>query len=70
MKPMVPRRSGGNADSFRPLTVSPKSAKRPDVGDNTQPTMDKSVVLPLPDGPTSIRNSPRATRTSTPRRAE
>src|SRR5262249_39385887 len=41
----------------------------PEVGVSRQPIMFKTVVLPLPDGPTMAKNSPCATARLTPRSA-
>ena len=47
----------------------PSTTSSPAVGTSSAPSRLSSVVLPLPDGPTSARNSPFATSRSTPRSA-
>ena len=41
----------------------------PSVAKSMQPITFKSVVLPEPEGPTMLMNSPDSTVTSTPRKA-
>ena len=66
MKPMYESRRSGSSDSRRPCSFSPKRNPSPLVGASTHPRMDSSVVFPLPDGPTSIMNSPCFTVRSMP----
>ena len=42
----------------RSLTSRPRSTYSPDVGVSRQPIMFISVDLPLPDGPSTLKNSP------------
>ena len=41
------------------MTSSPRISRTPSSGERTQPRIDSSVVLPLPEGPTRNRHSPR-----------
>ena len=44
-----------------PVTTSPSTSTRPPVGFTSPAMTDKSVLLPQPDGPTMLRNSPFST---------
>src|SRR5437762_8636795 len=48
------------------LTTRPRRLTVPSVGSRKPATMLRVVVLPQPDGPSSERNSPRATSRLTP----
>ena len=58
------RRHGGSS-----VTSPPPSRTMPLVGSMKPATMRKVVVLPQPEGPSSTRNSPSATRSETSRTA-
>ena len=48
------------------LTVAPRMRISPEVGVSSPASMRSSVVLPEPDGPTMVKNSPSATSRSMP----
>ena len=54
------RRSGGSV-----VTSRPRSSIRPRVGRSKPPIIRSVVVLPQPDGPSSVRNSPVSTVSET-----
>src|SRR5215831_1838536 len=66
---MCSRRSAGNCFSLRPTTSLPAMRTLPEVAVRMHPIIESSVVLPLPEGPISIRSSPGWTSTSTARSA-
>ena len=44
--------------SYRSRIARPRSTYSPEVGVSRQPIMFISVDLPLPEGPSTLRNSP------------
>src|SRR2546430_2448281 len=51
----------GRSPSGSPAISWPASLSEPALGERTQPSMESSVVFPLPEGPTSISTSPGCT---------
>src|SRR5215468_8885348 len=54
------------ADARKPVTSSPSSRMRPEVGNSRPAIMRKVVVLPQPDGPRMTKKEPWSTVKSTP----
>src|SRR5262249_54530918 len=54
------------ADARKPVTSSPSSRMRPEVGNSRPAIMRNVVVLPQPDGPRMTKNEPWSTVKSTP----
>jgi len=69
MKPTCSRRSFAMSSDFIPAVDRPQTRTVPLVGDRMHPSMERSVVLPLPDGPISRATSPPARERLTPLRA-
>ena len=60
MKPIFAFLTSPRSAALRPVVTSRPSMKtRPEVGASRQPMQCKSVDLPEPEGPTSVKNSPR-----------
>src|SRR5580704_3881956 len=58
--------AGTNSPRSASLTTRPPMEMRPPVFCSRPATMRKVVVLPQPEGPSSVTNSPSLTRRSTP----
>jgi len=61
MKPILWSLSFVSSRSESARVSRPSILTAPDVGVSTHPIRLSSVVLPLPDGPATERNSPRPT---------
>ncbi len=60
MKPTLAARIAGSSDSFNAVTSVPAIEIVPEVGRISAPSIDRSVVLPEPEGPMIRTSSPRA----------
>src|SRR4051812_17097366 len=69
MKPSFSLRRRERALSSSPRTLTPSSTYSPEVNSSSRPAMFRKLVLPEPDGPVTVTNSPSLTSISKPRRA-
>ena len=65
--PMLRRLAGTNVPADASNTARPSMAMRPRLGSSNPATERSVVVLPQPDGPSSVYNSPSPTSKPTVR---
>src|SRR5690349_19256594 len=69
MKPSFSLRRRERALSSMPFTLTPSRMYSPEVNSSSRPAMFRKLVLPEPDGPVTVTNSPCLTSISKPRSA-